>query len=147
MRARSVFGVVLGMVLMAGVAAQEKEKPKPETKEAAAGTAGVVSFREQVLPLVKKYCLPCHAREEENPSELALDDYAALREGGRHGSPVVPGKPEESLLIQKLHESPPFGQRMPLNSRKKVKEGKAKWLADDEAKAIATWVEQGAKDN
>jgi uncharacterized membrane protein len=136
-------GVLLGVVLATGAPAQEKQ----ETKDASAGTAAVVSFKEQVVPLVRKYCLPCHARVEENPSELSLDDYASLREGGRHGSPVMPGKPEESLLMKKLHLNPPFGQRMPLNSRKKVKEGRAKWLTDEEVQTIATWVDQGAKDN
>jgi uncharacterized membrane protein len=141
---RGAAGVLLGVVLAAGAPAQEKQQ---DTKEASAGTTAMVSFKEQVVPLVRKYCLPCHARVEENPSELSLDDYASLREGGRHGSPVVPGKPGESLLMKKLHENPPFGQRMPLNSRKKVKEGRAKWLTDEEVQTIATWVDQGAKDN
>jgi hypothetical protein len=36
---------------------------------------------------------------------------------------------------------------MPWNSKKKVTEGKAKWLTEDEIKIITTWIDQGAKDN
>ena len=134
---------LLGIVLVSAAPAQEKQ----ESKAAAAGTATVVSFKEDVFPLVKKYCLSCHAQKEENMSELSMDDYATMMQGGRHGGPVVPGKVDESVLVKKLRENPPFGQRMPLNSRKKIKEGKAKWLTDEEVRTFATWVEQGAKDN
>ena len=60
---------------------------------------------------------------------------------------MLAGKPAGSPLVGKLAEKPPFGDRMPLNSRKKVKEGKAKWLTEEDVKTIATWVSQGAKDN
>lgn len=133
---------IAGMMVAAGAVAQQQEM-KEEGKKA----AGTISFGEQVFPILKKNCLPCHAREEENMSELSLDSYALLMQGGRHGVPVVPGKSKESLLVKKLQEEPPFGQRMPLNSRKKVKEGKAKWLTEEEVRTIATWVDQGGKDN
>jgi hypothetical protein len=125
---------------------QQKQEVKKEGKPDR-DTAAVVSFREHVFPILKKNCLPCHAQAEENTSELSLDSYELLKKGGEHGASVVPGKSQESVLVKKLLENPPFGQRMPLNSRKKVKEGKAKWLTGEEARTIATWVDQGAKDN
>jgi len=143
----AMFRMTAVALLVTGLVSAAPAQEKQESKADAARTAVVVSFKEDVFPLVQKHCLSCHAQKEENMSELSMDDYAMMMEGGKHGAPVVPGKPEESVMVKKLLENPPFGQRMPLNSRKKVKEGKAKWLTEEEVQTIATWVEQGAKDN
>jgi hypothetical protein len=107
----------------------------------------VVSFKNDVFPIIKEHCLPCHAEDNYNPSELSLDSYKDLISGGKHGNPVVAGKAKGSVLVQKLGEKPPFGDRMPLNSKKKIEEGKAKWLSKDEIEVKVNWVNQGAKDN
>ncbi len=106
-----------------------------------------VSFKKDVFPLVQTYCLPCHAEENFNPSELSMDNYKLIMAGGKGGPSIVKGKSAESLLIKKLGPKPPEGERMPLNPKKKVKEGKAVWMKDEEVKTIATWIDQGAKDN
>lgn len=106
-----------------------------------------VSFKNDVFPIIKAKCLPCHAEDNFNPSELSMDSYDQIAQGGKHGVPFKPGKSAESLMIQKLSENPPFGDRMPLNSKKKIQEGKAVWLTGDEIKTIATWIDQGAKNN
>lgn len=105
-----------------------------------------LSFKQDVFPVIKKYCLPCHAEESLNPSELSLDSYALLKDGGKHGSPIVVGKPEESILIQKLNDTPPFGDRMPLARRRKSQEPPKK-LTEEEFKILTDWIKQGAKDN
>lgn len=106
-----------------------------------------VSFNKDVLPIIEDHCLPCHSEDEYNPSELFMDSYDLMSEGGKHGVPWVPGKPDESLIIQKLSEDPPFKARMPLNSKKKIAEGRAKWLSPDEISTIALWIKQGAKND
>lgn len=108
---------------------------------------GEVTFKGDVFPIVKEKCLPCHAEDNFNPSELSLDSYEQMMAGGKHGVPVKAGKSKESLLIEKLQEKPKFGDRMPLNSKKKIADGKAVWLTADEVKTIATWINQGAKNN
>lgn len=139
-----VYSVMVGILLFAitSTTAQESE-PKTQVKK----SAGTVSFKDDVLPIFKKQCLPCHAEENFNPSELSLDSYDLLKMGGKHGEPFVAGKSKESLLMQKLGDDPPFGGKMPLNSKKKIQEGKAKFLTEDEIKTIATWIDQGAKKN
>lgn len=112
-----------------------------------AGDKEAVSFKADVFPLIEKYCLPCHAEENFNPSELSMDNYDLLIEGGQSGSPIVKGKPGESLLILKLGPEPPEGDRMPLNSKKKIKEGKAVWMDEAEVKILSAWIDQGAKKN
>lgn len=106
-----------------------------------------ISFKSDVFPIIKAKCLPCHAEDNFNPSELSLDSFDALAKGGKNGVPFKPGKSKESLLLQKVGEKPPFGDRMPLNSKRKIAEGKAVWLTPDEIKTIATWVDQGARNN
>jgi hypothetical protein len=106
-----------------------------------------VSFREDVAPLLQKYCLPCHAEENDNPSELALDSYSSLMKGGKHGVVVVPGAPEESSLIQKLSETPPFGERMPMHSRRAKSTVPPRYLTEEEVRVVSQWVAQGGKDN
>ena len=106
-----------------------------------------VSFKEDVFPIFKKQCLPCHAEDNYNPSELSLDSYERLVAGGEHGVPVAPGNAKESILIQKLGPKPPFGRRMPLDPKVKKGEVSDKRLTDEEVKTVTDWVEQGAKNN
>lgn len=104
-----------------------------------------ISFSQQIFPIIRSHCLPCHAEDNFNPSELSMDNYELMMDGGKHGKPWMPGKPEESLIIRKLCDDPPFGDRMPLNPKKKIREGKAKWLSEEEVAIITRWIEQGAK--
>ncbi len=107
-------------------------------------STGPVSFKENVMPVIKKYCLPCHAEDNYNPSELSLDSYDLLMTGGKHGKPVVEGKSGERILIKKLHPDPPFGKPMPLKRRLQPEQ---QWVPDDLIKVIADWIDQGAKNN
>jgi len=107
-----------------------------------------VSFAQDVFPIFKRHCLPCHAEDNYNPSELSLDSYELLMEGGRHGDAVIPGNSKESKLVLKLLADPPFGDRMPLDMRKKkAKKPTVAPLHEDEIQTIATWISQGAKNN
>jgi hypothetical protein len=106
-----------------------------------------VSFQKEIAPLIRSRCLPCHAEDNFNPSELSLDTYEMLMAGGKGGPAVVPGKARESLLVKKLRESPPSGERMPLNTKRDKEAGKARWLSDAEVNLFATWVDEGAKRN
>lgn len=127
---------------------QENGQEKPDSgKKEAAVTRPLVSFSKDVVPILSKNCMPCHAEEQFNPSELSLDSYELLMKGGKNGEGVVPGKASESVLVQKLLADPPFGDRMPFDPRKKRKKEPMKPLADEEISIITDWVNQGAKDN
>lgn len=95
-----------------------------------------LTFTDDVKPIIKKYCLPCHLEENENPSGLSLDNYKLLMKGGNHGNTVVPGKPDKSNLYLKLLPDPPFGKQMARNRRR---------LTEEEVKVIYDWIGQGAK--
>jgi len=122
--------------------AQDDQAKKPSKK-----SAGALSFKKDVFPIIQKNCLPCHAEESFNPSELSMDDFEKLQAGGKNGPTWIAGKSSESLMVKKLATEPPFGDRMPLNSKRKITEGKAKWLTGDQLKIIAGWIDEGAKNN
>ena len=106
-----------------------------------------VSFKDSIFPIIKKHCLPCHAEDQFNPSELSLDTYGLLMTGGKNGAAVEPGNPDESMLMQKLREKPPFGDRMPLDPKKKKGQPSTKKLSDEETELLRRWIADGAKDN
>lgn len=83
--------------------------------------------------------MPCHSEEQMNPSELCIDSYKSIMDGGKHGKPVVPRKATVSLMIQKLSEKPPFGDHMPLKAKEP--------LSEEEMKILIDWINQGAKKN
>jgi hypothetical protein len=111
------------------------------------GTSDAVSYKNRVAPLLAKHCMPCHAEENANKSEFFLDSYASLMKGGKHGVAVVPGNPEKSDLLLKLSETPPYGDRMPLQSKRKLKVGPPVYLSDDEVAVLRKWIADGAKEN
>lgn len=108
-------------------------------QEPSKGKDKPVSFSKDVFPLLKNRCLPCHAADSENPSELYLETLGDLLKGGKHGKPVIPKKGDESILVQKLRPNPPFGDQMPLMTKKK--------LTDDEIEVLKKWIDQGVKKN
>lgn len=131
----AALAVVLGVAVLAcGQERQSKEGEKDSP----------VSFKSDVAPILKKHCLPCHAEENFNPSELSLDSYSDLMDGGKHGTPVVPGKASESIIVQKVGPNPPFGDQMPLKKKNAANPDR---LNDEEIQAIKDWINQGAKDN
>ena len=87
-------------------------------------------FESQVRPLIAAKCQKCHGPRQQKGG-LRLDSRAALLKGGKTGPVIVPGKVEESLLIEAVNyeslEMPPDG---PLSSR--------------EIAILADWVKQGA---
>lgn len=97
-----------------------------------------LTYSNDVEPVIKKYCLPCHSADnEDNSSELILDSFETLKEGGKHGEIFVAGKPKESNMYLKLTAEPPFGRRMP--------RGRGPKPTEEEIKLIHDWIEQGAK--
>jgi V8-like Glu-specific endopeptidase len=130
----------LAIVMVLAVAASGQER---QTKQEEKGST--LSFKDDVTPILKKHCLPCHAEENFNPSELSLDSYDNLMAGGKHGSPVVPGKASESIIVQKVGSNPPFGDQMPLVRKKNA--AKPDRLTDQEIETIKEWINQGANNN
>lgn len=96
-----------------------------------------IQFNRDVRPILSTHCFACHGPDAKaRKAKLRLD----IREGAlaqrKHGAAVVPGKPGDSLLIQKVRHADPE-ERMPPSD-------KAERLSDAEIKTLALWIEQGA---
>ncbi len=64
-------------------------------------------FENKIRPVLVKQCYECHSMEAKKiGAGLLLDSPDAMKEGGESGSPIIAGKPEESLLLTALrHEN------------------------------------------
>jgi len=89
------------------------------------------SFRDKVAPILERRCVYCHGGATPK-GNLSLSTAAAALKGGDSGPAVVPGKPEESVLLDMIAGDPP---EMPK---------KDKPLSKDEVAVIQTWIERGA---
>ena len=79
--------------------------------------AGSDFFETKVRPVLAEHCYACHsAQAKKLKGGLLLDTLEGMRKGGETGPAVVPGKPDESLLIQairyddELTRMPPKGK-------------------------------------
>lgn len=104
--------------------------------ESAAGVSlAAVDFDHKVAPLLVRHCLECH-NGFDLKGKLDLSQREAAMKGGKHGSPMVAGKPGESLLWKKISEDEmppdhPLGQAEKTLIRDWITGG-AKWGADAE---------------
>ena len=70
------------------------------TDEPLEGIDGEEFFEREIRPILTQHCAQCHARGEESESGLQLDSREHLLHGGERGAAIVPGDPEQSMLIQ-----------------------------------------------
>jgi len=75
--------------------------PAQSTAAAAATADGAALFETSVRPLLSERCAGCHsAKVGKVKGGLDLDTLAGLLQGGDGGAAIVPGHPEQSLLIR-----------------------------------------------
>ncbi|MCH8047876.1 MAG: DUF1549 domain-containing protein, partial [Planctomycetes bacterium] len=101
-----------------------------------ADDADVDFFEKSVRPLLVKHCYECHSKQaEEVEGGLLLDSRDGWQRGGDSGPAIVPGKPDESLLLTAIGYDDPELQMPP-----------EKQLADAEIAVLRRWIERGAVD-
>ena len=89
-------------------------------------------FEINVRPVFAEHCIKCHGPEKQW-SNFRMDSRAALLAGGDFGEAVIPGKPEDSLLIKAVRQvdeelsMPPKGK-----------------LTDRQIADLEEWIRQGA---
>lgn len=95
-----------------------------------------VDYARDVRPILAQKCFACHGALKQQ-SGLRLDAASMIRRGGDSGAIVVPGKPEESLLLRRVSSAdvdvrmPPEGEGEPLDARQRG--------------IVKAWIEQGAE--
>ncbi len=97
---------------------------------------GIAFFEQHVRPLLVEHCYECHSQRAKEPhGGLLLDSRAGWMRGGDSGPAIVPGKPEESLLIEAVRYS---GDRVQMPPKGK--------LALRDIARLEHWVRIGAPD-
>src|SRR5262249_9630793 len=99
-------------------------------EKAAKPQAGLVMY-EDIRPLLEMKCFRCHG-EKSHKGELDLRSMAGVLKGGESGDVVVPSKPNESLLFEKVRD----GAMPP---------GKKDKLGEAEVESIRRWIADGAR--
>ncbi len=101
-------------------------------------TAPLVNFQRQVRPILSDNCFLCHGPDQgTRMANLRLDIHEGAFETRKNGSVIVPGKPDESLLIKRIFSEDP-GYRMPPVFAHKT-------LTADQKSILRRWIEQGAQ--
>ena len=118
--------------LVASVAAQP---PAPaavlECRSAGVRCESAPDFARDVVPILEANCLRCHNASKVEGG-LLLESHEDLMRGGDSGSPLVPGKPDESPFI------------LQIEGRAKPKMPPKKDLPPDEVAVLRAWVAAGA---
>ncbi|HEY2573310.1 MAG TPA: c-type cytochrome domain-containing protein, partial [Verrucomicrobiaceae bacterium] len=70
--------------------------------------AGMAFFESNIRPVLAKNCYECHSVESgKSKGGLRLDSREGVRAGGDTGPAIVPGHPEESLLLRAVKRTDP----------------------------------------
>jgi mono/diheme cytochrome c family protein len=90
-----------------------------------------VTFEKDVRPILKAHCFECHGEGKKLKGGLDVRLRRLLVEGGNTRAAVVPGKAQDSFILQQLRS-----EKMPPGKRK---------LTKAEIAVIERWISAGAK--
>ena len=108
--------------------------PLQLTSEEPLSLADAEVFRDLVQPIFESKCITCH-QEGKIKGELRLDLLTGIQKGGKSGALFVAGKPELSLLIQRIH--------LPLEEEDHMPPKNKIQLTEEELEILSLWVSSG----
>ena len=114
---------LLSLIPFSGNAAEESPKP--------------VSFYQDIRPIFQANCVGCH-QPSKNNGDYVMTDFQRLLAGGEDAIAIVPGKPDESHLIEEITPDADGDAEMPKKNDP---------LHEIEIALIRRWIEEGAKDD
>ncbi|MDA7881068.1 PSD1 and planctomycete cytochrome C domain-containing protein [Akkermansiaceae bacterium] len=91
-------------------------------------------FKEEIQPILETNCVRCHT-ESKVKGGLRMDTYEKLMEGGDTADAIVPGKPEKSELLIRVHLRPIDEGVMP---------DEGQMLKHEDLVLLDAWVKAGA---
>lgn len=94
-------------------------------------------YTESVLPIFQANCARCHAGLNHRGG-LNIATRDSLLKGGHHGPAVVPGHPEQSLLVKLIRHEGPVDDPMNMPPAPKSK------IPDADIAIVESWIRAGA---
>lgn len=98
---------------------------------ALAADATEPTFEKHVRPILKAHCFQCHGEADKTESKLDVRLKRLLEKGGESGPAIVPGQPDQSLLLKRIESG-----EMPPSERK---------VTPKERDVLRRWIAAGAK--
>jgi len=96
---------------------------------------GKLQFNRDVRPILSDKCFHCHGPDsKKREGDLRLDERAAAVKEGH----ITPGKPEKSLIIDRIHSHDPDDMMPP-------PESKLGSLTPAEIETLTQWIQEGAE--
>lgn len=105
---------------------------KPPVQVVKADGSESVSFSKDVAPWMVNICMGCHSGNTPR-GNFGFTTFEELLQGGPTGHTIVPGKPDESYIVDLVLRQDPL----------KMPAGQAQ-LKLSQAKALETWIREGA---
>ncbi|MES1181148.1 MAG: DUF1549 domain-containing protein, partial [Verrucomicrobiota bacterium] len=91
-------------------------------------------FEKKIRPIFVSHCYNCHSADTKPAGGLRVDDLDGLLTGGDQGPGIVPGKPDDSLVLQRI---------LTENAKRRMpKEGDP--LTETEVADLVVWIKNGA---
>ena len=100
-----------------------------------APAAEKIDYEQDIKPLLSAKCYACHGALKQE-SDLRLDTAALAKQGGFSGPAIVPHKPAESFILQRVLGADDAELMPP--------EGEGEKLTTEQVALLRTWIEQGA---
>lgn len=95
---------------------------------------GAIEYNRDIRPILAEACFACHGADSAaRKAGLRLDQRDAAIEAGA----IVPGKPDKSSLVARIHADGEKELMPPLKTNKK--------LTAEQRKLLAKWIETGAE--
>lgn len=127
----ALFSGLASVLLLYFTVAAPGQNPPPLKSQPAAP----VSYFKDIRPVLQRTCQGCHQPATKS-GDLVLTTYEGFLAGGAKGKVVVPGQPNESLVIGYLTGD--VKPQMPFGGTP---------LAAPQIELFRRWIEQGAKDD
>ncbi|MDF1842071.1 MAG: DUF1549 domain-containing protein [Rubripirellula sp.] len=96
-----------------------------------AAGAEQLTYEQDIRPIFRAHCFDCHGASEAIEGELDLRLVRLMIRGGDSGAAIVAGKPDESLLLDRVRS----GDMPPGPTH----------LSDEEIETIERWISSGGK--
>ncbi len=106
------------------------------SKKNTGGPVRAATEREVMLNILHVRCLVCHGRHKQEGG-LDVSTREGLLKGGKSGPAIIPGKPDESLLVRQIDSGamPPLALQRGYAVRP---------VTSDELEKIRLWIKSGA---
>jgi len=96
-----------------------------------------LEFNRDIRPILSDNCVFCHGPDEqERKAGLRLDTLEGARADLGGYAAIVPGKPDESELTARIHDTDPDSMMPPPDSSRR--------LSAEDREILKRWIEQGA---